>query len=96
MAEETVEELEKKEGEPVAEGEADSNEEKEEEKKEEKEEEKNSHLKKKSPNLSVNVRVSKMCPVGAGLDAYFCRYGYLANGFFRDDFVLCRNECSEI
>ena len=31
MAEETVEELEKKEGEPVAEGEADSNEEKEEE-----------------------------------------------------------------
>ena len=39
MAEETVEELEKKEGEPVAEGEADSNEEKEEEKKEEKEEE---------------------------------------------------------
>ena len=39
MAEETVEELEKKEGEPVAEGEADSNKEKEEEKKEEKEEE---------------------------------------------------------
>ena len=39
MAEETVEELEKKEGEPVAEGESDSNEEKEEEKKEEKEEE---------------------------------------------------------
>ena len=37
--EETVEELEKKEGEPVAEGEADSSEEKEEEKKEEKEEE---------------------------------------------------------
>ena len=49
MAEETVEELEKKEGEPVAEGEADSNEEKEEEKKEEKEEEEEQPPEKKEP-----------------------------------------------
>ena len=48
MAEETVEELEKKEGEPVAEGEADSNEEKEEEKKEEKRKRKNNHLRRKT------------------------------------------------
>ena len=68
MAEETVEELEKKEGEPVAEGEADSNEEKEEEKKKRKRKRKNNHLRRKSPNLSVNVRsvqnVSSWCRLG--------------------------------
>jgi len=61
MAEETVEELEKKEGEPVAEGEADSNEEKEEEKKEEKEEEEEKPPEKKDPEPDCKCEECPKC-----------------------------------
>ena len=61
MAEETVEELEKKEGEPVAEGEADSNEEIEEEKKEEKEEEEEKPPEKKDPEPECKCEECPKC-----------------------------------
>ena len=61
MAEETVEELEKKEGEPVAEGEADSNEEKEKEKKEEKEEEEEQPPEKKDPEPECKCEECPKC-----------------------------------
>ena len=56
MAEETVEELEKKEGEPVAEGEVTPMRKKKKKRKRRKRKRKNSHLRRKTPNLSVNVR----------------------------------------
>ena len=61
MAEETVEDLEKKEGEPVAEGEANSNEEKEEEKKEEKEEEEEKPPEKKEPEPECKCEECPKC-----------------------------------
>ena len=61
MAEETVEELEKKEGEPVAEGEADSNEDKEKEKKEEKEEEEEQPPEKKDPEPECKCEECPKC-----------------------------------
>ena len=63
MAEETVEDLERKEGEPVAEaeGEANSNEEKEEEKKEEKEEEEEQPPEKKEPEPECKCEECPKC-----------------------------------
>lgn len=61
MAEETVEELEKKEGGPAAEGEADSNAEKEEEKKKEKEEEEEQPPEKKEPEPECKCEECPKC-----------------------------------
>ena len=61
MAEETVEELEKKEGGPAAEGEADSNAEKEEEKKKEKEEEEEQPPEKKDPEPECKCEECPKC-----------------------------------